>query len=88
MFDYWSQLIGLREKLQEKTIFHGNIYGFRLRFSLSRQPINGGYLPSDEDPTEILFDFRQRTGATAVAVLSLVQQSKRALWRYIPSGND
>ena len=31
-----SQLIGLREKLQENPIFHGNIYGFRVRFSLSR----------------------------------------------------
>ena len=34
------QLIGLREKLQENPIFHGKIYGFRLRCSHeSRQPI-------------------------------------------------
>ena len=28
-----AQLIGLRENLQENPIFHGKIYGFRLRFS-------------------------------------------------------
>ena len=40
-FSHWnfhlhgiSQLIGLREKLQENPMFHGKIYGFRLRFSL------------------------------------------------------
>ena len=33
------QLISWRDKIQENPIFHGNIYGFRLRFSLSRQPI-------------------------------------------------
>ena len=30
----YCQLIGLREKIQETTIFPGKIYGFRLRFSL------------------------------------------------------
>ena len=30
----WIQWIGLRENLQENPIFNGNIYGFRLRFSL------------------------------------------------------
>jgi hypothetical protein len=30
----WFQWIGLRENLQESPIFHGKIYGFRLRFSL------------------------------------------------------
>ena len=34
------QLIGLREKLQEHPIFHRKIHGFRLRCSLSRQPIS------------------------------------------------
>ena len=34
------QLIGLRGKLQENPIFHGNINGFRLRFSLSRQAMS------------------------------------------------
>ena len=36
----FNQLIDLREKLQEHPIFHGKIYGFRWRFSLSRQPID------------------------------------------------
>ena len=35
-----SQFIGLREKIQENPIFHGKIYGFRLRFSLFYQPID------------------------------------------------
>ena len=29
-----NQLVGLREKSEENPIFHGKIYGFRLRFSL------------------------------------------------------
>ena len=31
---YQFQFVGLREKIQETPIFHGKIYGFRLRFSL------------------------------------------------------
>ena len=38
-----NQLIDLREKLQENPRFHGNIDGFRLRFSLFRQPIDWSY---------------------------------------------
>ena len=38
------QLIGSREKIQENPIFHDisweNLAGFRLGFSLSRQPID------------------------------------------------
>ena len=34
-----NQVIGLRENKQENPIFHGKIYGFRLRCSLFSQPI-------------------------------------------------
>ena len=45
------QLIGLREQVQEHPIIHGKIYGFRLRLSLSRQPIESFLAKNRRDPT-------------------------------------
>ena len=39
-FEECIHLIDLREKIPKKNVFHGKIYGFRERFSLSRQPID------------------------------------------------
>ena len=46
-FVFWSRIIqwiGLREKLQEKPIFNGKIYGFLLRFSRENQSIESNFM--------------------------------------------
>ena len=40
-------MVGSRETLEENPIFHGKIYGFRLRFSLFCQPIDPEALKSE-----------------------------------------